>query len=113
MKKSLLIRSIFISLGFVVFISPVPSQNKEIERPNIIIILADDMGFGDVSYYNPHSRTKTPNIDKMAERSINFTDAHAGGSVCIPSRYGLLTGRYYFRVSDHKLSGLEVQLTVY
>lgn len=82
------------------FTSAVIAQQKTHPRPNVVIILADDMGYGDVSYYNPNGRTKTPNIDKMAQRSINFSDAHSGGAVCIPSRYGLLTGRYAFRVPD-------------
>lgn len=73
-------------------------QTKPISKPNVVIILADDMGYGDVSSNNPFARTKTPNIDQMAQRSAVFTDAHSGGAVCIPSRYGLLTGRYYFRL---------------
>ncbi len=87
--------------GLILNSSSAFSQQKESERPNVIIILADDMGYGDVSFNNPFSRTKTPNIDKMAEKGINFTDAHSGGSVCTPSRYGLITGRYYFRVPAH------------
>lgn len=66
-------------------------------RPNIIIILADDMGYGDVSALNPAARTKTPAIDHMTKEGIVFTDAHASASVSTPSRYGLLTGRYAFR----------------
>ncbi|HUX58014.1 MAG TPA: arylsulfatase [Bacteroidales bacterium] len=73
------------------------SQNQIVERPNIVIILADDMGYGDVSFNNHLARTYTPNIDKFAENGLTFTDAHSGGSVSIPSRYGLLTGRYFFR----------------
>lgn len=68
------------------------------DNPNIVIILADDMGYGDVSYNNPYARIATPNIDHMAENGLRFTDAHAGGAVSIPSRYGLVTGRYHFRV---------------
>ncbi len=68
------------------------------EKPNIVIILADDMGYGDVSYCNPTARTHTPNIDELARQGISFTDAHTAGALCIPSRYGLLTGRYFFRV---------------
>ena len=72
------------------------------EKPNVVIILADDMGFGDVSSNNPLARTKTPNIDNMGRSGICFSDAHAGGAVSIPSRYGLLTGRYFFRVPKQK-----------
>jgi len=84
------------------FMVAVIAQSKTHPTPNIVIILADDMGYGDVSSNNPFARTKTPNIDKMAGKSIVFTDAHSGGAVCIPSRYGLITGRYYFRVPRHK-----------
>lgn len=66
-------------------------------RPNIIIILADDLGYGDIGCYNPESRIPTPNIDRLAKEGIRFTDAHAADSVCTPSRYGLLTGRYGWR----------------
>jgi arylsulfatase A-like enzyme len=68
------------------------------EKPNVIIILADDMGYGDVSFCNPDARTHTPHIDELARQGISFTDAHTAGALCIPSRYGLLTGRYFFRV---------------
>lgn len=71
-------------------------------HPNVVIILADDMGFGDVSSNNPSAKTKTPGIDKMSQTSIVFTDAHSGGAVCTPSRYGMLTGRYYFRLPKHQ-----------
>jgi arylsulfatase A-like enzyme len=66
-------------------------------KPNIVFILADDMGYGDPRCFNPRSRIPTPNIDRLATQGMRFTDAHAPGSVCIPSRYGLLTGRYPFR----------------
>lgn len=65
--------------------------------PNIVIILADDMGYGDVSALNPQSRIRTPALDAMVREGISFTSAHAGASVCTPSRYGLLTGRLAFR----------------
>jgi arylsulfatase A-like enzyme len=62
------------------------------ERPNIVVILADDMGYGDCGVYNPQSEIATPNIDKLAKEGLRFTDAHSAGSTCTPSRYGLLTG---------------------
>ncbi len=65
--------------------------------PNIIIILADDLGYGDVGCYNASSKIPTPNLDRLAREGIRFTDAHAPDAVCTPSRYGLLTGRYCFR----------------
>jgi arylsulfatase A len=63
-------------------------------KPNIVIIFADDMGYGDVRSLNPQGRTLTPAIDKMVSEGITFTNAHASASVCTPSRYGILTGRY-------------------
>jgi arylsulfatase A len=66
-------------------------------RPNIIIILADDMGWGDPGCYNPQSKSPTPNIDRLATQGMRFTDAHSPSSVCTPTRYGLLTGRYAWR----------------
>ncbi|MPM04931.1 Arylsulfatase [bioreactor metagenome] len=71
-------------------------------KPNIVFILADDMGFGDVSFNNPYARVKTPAIDALASQGMSFTDAHSGGALSGPSRYGLLTGRYHFRVTPVK-----------
>jgi arylsulfatase A-like enzyme len=62
-------------------------------RPNIIYILADDMGYGDVEALNPECKIPTPNLNKMAEEGIVFTDAHSSSAVCSPSRYGVLSGR--------------------
>ena len=70
---------------------------KAAQRPNIVLILADDMGYGDPGCYNPESKTPTPNIDRLAGQGVQFTDAHAAGPWCVPSRYGLMTGRYPFR----------------
>jgi arylsulfatase A len=69
----------------------------ELDRPNIVYILADDLGYGDVGCYNPASKIPTPNIDRLAEEGMRFTDAHAPASVCTPTRYALLTGRYAWR----------------
>ncbi|MEE2711183.1 MAG: arylsulfatase [Planctomycetota bacterium] len=66
-------------------------------QPNIVFILADDMGYGDPGCFNPESKIPTPYIDRLAAQGMRFTDAHAPGSYCIPSRYGLLTGRYPLR----------------
>lgn len=65
--------------------------------PNIIYILADDMGYGDVGALNPESRIPTPNLDRLVRDGVHFTDAHSNSSVCTPTRYGVLTGRYAFR----------------
>ncbi len=66
-------------------------------NPNIIFILADDMGYGDMACQNPESKIPTPNLDRLAAQGVRFTDAHAPSSVCTPSRYALLTGRYAWR----------------
>ena len=66
-------------------------------KPNLIYILADDMGYGDISALNENCGFRTPNLDEMAENGICFTDAHATAAVCTPSRYGILTGRYNWR----------------
>ena len=66
-------------------------------KPNIVYILADDLGYGDVGCYNASSKIPTPNLDRLATKGIRFTDAHAPDAVCTPTRYGVLTGRYCFR----------------
>lgn len=72
-------------------------KDSRARRPNVIIILADDMGYGDVTALNPESRIPTPRLDRLASEGLVFTDAHSAGSYCVPSRYGLLTGRYMWR----------------
>ena len=69
------------------------------EKPHIVFILVDDMGYGDPGCYNPDSRIPTPHIDRLARAGMRFTDAHAPGPLCHLSRYGLLTGRYPFRTN--------------
>ncbi|MFX0075327.1 MAG: sulfatase-like hydrolase/transferase, partial [Candidatus Hermodarchaeota archaeon] len=64
--------------------------------PNIIFILADDMGYGDLSCYGS-TKISTPNMDKIASQGVRFTDAHSSSAVCTPSRYSILTGRYCWR----------------
>ncbi len=67
------------------------------DRPNIVLILADDMGYGDLEAQNPESKIRTPNLDRLASRGMRLTDAHTTSGVCSPSRYSLLTGRYHWR----------------
>ena len=67
--------------------------------PNIIVILVDDMGYGDAQCYNPESKIPTPNINQLARQGMRFTDAHAPGPLCHMSRYGLMTGRFPFRTN--------------
>ena len=73
------------------------SAARAASRPNIVLILADDLGYGDLSCYNPQSKIQTPNLDALAGRGVRFTDAHTPSAVCTPTRYGLLTGRYAWR----------------
>lgn len=65
--------------------------------PNIVLILCDDLGYGDVGAYYPAAKMKTPHLDKLASEGMRFTDAHSPSSVCTPTRYGVLTGRYCWR----------------
>ena len=81
-----------LALGATVHAADPPSP-----KPNIVYILADDLGYGDVRAYNPQSKIPTPNLDRLATEGMRFTDAHAPDAVCTPTRYGLLTGRYSFR----------------
>lgn len=67
------------------------------QRPNIVYILADDWGYGDVSCLNPESKIQTPHTDQLARCGMTFTDAHSNSAVCTPTRYGILTGRYCWR----------------
>ena len=69
------------------------SENK----PNIIFIMSDDQGYGDVSSFNPDSKIQTPAIDRLAQEGMMFTDAHSASAVCTPTRYGVMTGRYPWR----------------
>ncbi len=71
--------------------------------PNIVLILADDLGYGDVQHLNPQrGKIKTPHLDRLAQQGMVFTDSHSGSSVCTPTRYGLLTGRYAWRTRLQK-----------
>jgi len=73
-------------------------QIEAAEKPNIVYILCDDLGYGDVQCLNPErGKIKTPHLDRLASQGMTFTDAHSGSSVCTPTRYGLLTGRYAWR----------------
>lgn len=70
------------------------------DRPNVLLILADDLGYGDVRCYNPQAKVPTPNLDRLAAEGMRFTDAHSPATVCTPSRYALLTGQMAFRVPN-------------
>jgi len=73
---------------------------KPVSKPNILLILADDLGYGDVRRYNDQSKVPTPHIDRLAREGMKFTDAHSPATVCTPSRYSLMTGQMAFRVPN-------------
>ena len=75
------------------------STGQTTEPPNIVLILADDLGYGDVRCYNPESKVPTPHLDRLAAAGMRFTDAHSPSTVCTPSRYSLLTGKMAFRIN--------------
>ena len=88
---------------FYVFLATVlitAFSSQAVEKPNILFVLFDDMGYGEPTSYRPESLFKTPNIDRMAKEGIRFTDAHASAASCTPTRYGFLTGRYPHRIGQ-------------
>ncbi|MBP1841244.1 sulfatase family protein [Formosa algae] len=92
------IASVFV-LGLLVSNVMFGQSKQAIQKPNIVIIYTDDQGYGDVGALNPEAKFKTPNMDKIANEGIIFTDGHSSDAVCTPSRYSLLTGRYSWRTS--------------
>ena len=92
---------LFISFGLgslSVSATPVAASNPKF-KPNIIFIMADDMGYGDIQAYNSDSKIDTPNLNQLAKQGMRFTDAHAPAGLCVQTRYGLLTGQYPFRTT--------------
>ncbi len=105
MKRLLaLVRSGFITVLAVGCVAAFGAKPLACSKPNIVVILADDLGYGDLTCYNAESRASTPNIDRLAASGVRFTDGHANAAVCTPSRYGILTGRYCWRT--RKKSGV-------
>ena len=93
-------------------VTPTLAAEPSPHPPNIVFILADDLGIGDVGCYNAASKIKTPNLDRLAKQGMRFTDAHSPSAVCTPTRYGLLTGRYAWRtrLQNGVLFGLSAPL---
>src|SRR5262249_33591729 len=88
------------SLAWLAILSFTPAAmgaGRREGRPNIVSILADDLGCGDVRCLNPSGKITTPNLDRLAAAGMVFADAHSGSAVCTPTRYGILTGRYAWR----------------
>lgn len=100
--NSILFLSKLGALTFVAMASVYQHSTVNAASPNIVLILVDDMGYGDPGCFNPNSRIPTPNIDGLAASGMKFTDAHASGPLCHLSRYGLMTGRYPFRTNVGK-----------
>lgn len=88
--------SLAIATGFCDTEAAQPQAQPQ-DLPHVVLILADDLGYGDLSCLNPESKIQTPNLDQLARVGMVFTDAHTPSSVCTPTRYGLLTGRYAWR----------------
>lgn len=91
-------RSFMKSLGFAAaaVMVPVKLRAADTKKPNVVIIYADDLGYGDVGCYGA-TKVKTPNIDKLASEGLRFTNAHSPSATCTPSRYAMLTGEYAWR----------------
>jgi len=84
----------FLLLASFIILNKAEAQPKTKKQPNIIFILADDLGYGNISCFNPKSRISTPNIDKLAKEGTKFTNFYAGSTVCAPSRAALMTGKH-------------------
>lgn len=90
--------TVFLLLGYPGAADLAIGASPPFPKPNILLIIADDLGYGDVQCLNPQrGRIPTPHLDRLATQGMTFTDAHSGSSVCTPTRYGLLTGRYAWR----------------
>ncbi|HSJ03404.1 MAG: arylsulfatase [Verrucomicrobium sp.] len=102
------IASIFM-LALAGWLSP---SLKAATKPNVVFILCDDLGYGDVKCFNPEGKILTPQMDAIAARGMKFTDAHTSSSVCTPTRYGVMTGRYNWRSKLQRgvLGGLSPRL---
>ncbi len=85
------------ALGGLALPSLLSAASPQSARPNIVFVMADDLGYGDVQAFNPQSNIATPHLDSVAQQGMMFTDAHSGSAVCTPTRYGVLTGRYCWR----------------
>ncbi len=92
-------------IKFLLLLLPLISSGQKKERkPNVLLIFADDLGYGDVQCYG--GKVKTPNIDRLAAKGMKFSKAYLPASVCSPSRYSLLTGRYFWRTPKHPTRGV-------
>ena len=84
----------------IVCLVAIPAAARSADQsppPNIVVILADDFGVGDIQAHYPQNKIATPHLDRLVRAGMSFTDAHSSSAVCSPTRYGLLTGRYNWR----------------
>ena len=96
MKHLILPQCFFtLCLGSLLYLSQICLQGAS--NPNVVLIMADDLGIGDIAPTNPTCKIQTPQFQRLADEGITFLDAHTTSSVCTPTRYGLLTGRYNWR----------------
>jgi arylsulfatase A-like enzyme len=102
---------IYQALILLITVAGIASAEKppveSLSKPNLIYILCDDLGYGDISALNPEGKIPTPHVDRLAAEGMTFTDAHSSSSVCTPTRYNVLTGRYNWRTTmkSHVLNG--------
>lgn len=97
MHKRNYIKSLIILTILLIVLTCTDCSKVENNQPNVVIIYADDMGYGDLNCQNPNSKIPTPNLDKLASKGMRFTDAHSSSGICSPSRFALLTGTYHWR----------------
>ncbi|PHQ36954.1 sulfatase family protein [Rhodopirellula bahusiensis] len=88
-------RFLLVSLGCILNVSPLCAETKT--QPNVLILYADDLGYGDLNLQNAESKIPTPHLDQLARSGMRFTDGHSSSGICTPSRYALLTGRHHWR----------------
>lgn len=100
---------LFSALALALFVA---TASAAVAKPNIIYVLCDDLGYGDVKCLNPQGKIPTPHLDKLAAGGMIFTDVHSSSSVCTPTRYGIMTGRYNWRskLQSGVLGGLSPRL---
>src|SRR5687768_16932576 len=97
MPKRMMTRILAFSFFIASILPAACAEAREHARPNIVLILADDFGVGDIQAHFPENKIRTPHLDRLTKESMRFTNAHSGSAVCTPTRYGLLTGRYAWR----------------
>jgi len=91
------LKAIILTLVVMLALNAIGAEKSKSTQPNIVIIYADDMGYGDLNCQNPDSKIPTPNLDQLASEGMRFTDAHSSSGICSPSRFALLTGTYHWR----------------